>query len=1339
MNKAIYQRVSAFMLAFLMTFVMPLQYLELPVIAEGGNGDVLGNVYGDDLYHVVGYDKSNIITNMTTGDVIHSHAYCLDAQAYVPSEKFSYQRYKLSEVISYTKYPAGGKEVTREYTDLIKRRIVNMIVDGELSGEDGGGLLDQYIDDFIEKSIDYEYDDEKGEFIKISDMLKYALKNYDHMVGRGYYDGDGKYQKKTWSNWKTTYEEDGLDPDVWVDVVSHYLKQDLKNAVTKQVALWLITGMPEANSDFMDYSYIATEYNKYESKLFNLSKNDEYSLWNIVYKPMIDYIDNELPNYYALGWDAWVYHTSAGKSIQDVVCGTFVKYIEVSKLDVTNSKNPTELPGVTFRLEAKTKGVKLNNVVFAGGVTKHKTTTPAGTTLEFTTGSTPTRIYKIPAGDYTLSEYQGIGGYTHAENVNFTVNEDGTVVLKDGTKVEDKKLVVENKKTDITIYKVDAETGEKIGDAKIEIEDASGKMLNDISDTLTINGIRLIGELSPGTYILYEREAPKGYVNAFEDGFEFTVNNDGSIYYEDEDGCEHTIEDGILNIPNEELVTTIQISKIEIGGSEELEGATLTVYDSEGNIAKDKDGKELTWTSGTSAKTIEGLKLDTEYTLKETGAPSGYAYAEEVKFKLKEEVKDGKHFAQVYVYNNETKAYEKADKVTLEDGLTSVTFSKTDATGEKELGGAKLEILDKDGNVVKDKDGNELKWTSEEGKSHEIKGVLNAGETYTMRETIAPDGYLKSTDVKFTLNKDGKVVDDNGNETTVVMKDEITEITVSKTSVGKSEELKGATLTVYDSDGTVAKDINGNELTWTSGDSAKTINGLTVDEEYTLKEEGAPSGYAYSEDVKFKLADEVENGKHITQVYVYNNETKAYEKAEKVTMEDGLTRVVISKTDITGSTELEGAKLQVLDKDGNVKDEWISGSDAHSIVGVLNAGETYILHEENAPEGYTYAEDIEFTVNKYNEVTEVTMQDGDTVVVISKQAVGGSEELAGAKLVLKDSEGAIVAEWTSGETSKVITNLYADATYTLIETGAPDGYAYAESITFEVNKGGTVLVNGEVVDEVIMRDDVTKVTVSKTDITGKTELKGAKLQVIDKNGKVVEEWTSNGKSHTITGKLIAGQTYTLHEEGAPNGYAYAEDVKFTVDKNGNTTKVVMKDKVTKVTISKTDASNGKKITGAVLQILDSNGKVVEQWTSSSDETHKVYGKLIAGETYTLHEVSAPEGYEVAADITFTVNADGSETKVVMKDNSISVKGGGGDDESSKTEDSEGGDDSDSSSRGDSSSGGDSSTGEDSVSETDENGGLTSSDNPGTGMAVAGGSFLLALGAAMFIARKKNKQ
>ena len=133
----------------------------------------------------------------------------------------------------------------------------------------------------------------------------------------------------------------------------------------------------------------------------------------------------------------------------------------------------------------------------------------------------------------------------------------------------------------------------------------------------------------------------------------------------------------------------------------------------------------------------------------------------------------------------------------------------------------------------------------------------------------------------------------------------------------------------------------------------------------------------------------------------------------------------------------------------------------------------------------------------------------------------------------------------------MIKGLAVGKSYTMTETKPADGYVTAESITFTVE-------NTAKVQKQEMKDDVTKVEISKQDIATGKELPGAKLTILDKNGKTVKSWTSGEKAYYME-KLPIGE-YTLHEEAAPEGYLVAEDVRFTVEDTGEIQKVVMKDK-----------------------------------------------------------------------------------------------------------------------------------------------------------------------------------
>ena len=226
--------------------------------------------------------------------------------------------------------------------------------------------------------------------------------------------------------------------------------------------------------------------------------------------------------------------------------------------------------------------------------------------------------------------------------------------------------------------------------------------------------------------------------------------------------------------------------------------------------------------------------------------------------------------------------------------------------------------------------------------------------------------------------------------------------------------------------------------------------------------------------------------------------------------------------------------------------------------------------------------------------------------------------------------------------------------YIVREIESPSGYILSDK-----EYAVSISEDGEVIEVTTENKPIT-VEISKRDVYG-NELVGAEMVLENADGEKVDKWTSDGTNHVVT-ELPAGE-YTLKEIAAPDGYVIANDIRFTVDVYGNVTVenveatvtsengnplIVMVDDTTKVQISKQDITTGEKLPGATLQIIDENGNVVEEWVST-DEAHFIEGKLIAGKEYTLRETIAPDGYEIANEIRFTVNEDGSVTEVVMYD------------------------------------------------------------------------------------------
>ena len=249
-----------------------------------------------------------------------------------------------------------------------------------------------------------------------------------------------------------------------------------------------------------------------------------------------------------------------------------------------------------------------------------------------------------------------------------------------------------------------------------------------------------------------------------------------------------------------------------------------------------------------------------------------------------------------------------------------------------------------------------------------------------------------------------------------------------------------------------------------------------------------------------------------------------------------------------------------------------------------NSG-NYIVKELRAPLGYYVNEEpmeVTFTYDgQAIMVLDNTCANKPTKMWVSKRDLTNDEELPGATLAIKDTDGNTVTTWVSTDEPHRVTGLHFGESYTLTEIRAADGYALANDITFRLiqksDEDGNHLEECEVyylttknilfwkwddwklLDDatVIMQDDITKVQISKKDLTTKEELPGAELVIKDKDGTEIERWISTNEPHYVE-KMPAGD-YTLTEITAPNGYKVAESIDFTVLPTGEIQTVVMKD------------------------------------------------------------------------------------------------------------------------------------------------------------------------------------
>ena len=743
--------------------------------------------------------------------------------------------------------------------------------------------------------------------------------------------------------------------------------------------------------------------------------------------------------------------------------------------------------------------------------------------------------------------------------------------------------------TKVKISKQDITTKKELPGAKLVIKDANGSVKASWTST---NEPKYIEGLAAGNYTLCETQAPDGYKLKTE-CIKFTVKADG------------TVASVIMYNEKKPTVTKVKISKRDITTKEELPGAKLVIKDANGNV-------KASWTSTNEPKYIEGLAAG-DYTLCETQAPDGYKLETEC---IKFTVKSNGTVASVIMYN------EKKPTV------TKVKISKQDITNKKELPGAKLVVKDAKGNV-------KASWTSTSTPKY-IEG-LEAG-TYYLTETAAPEGYeLYTESIKFNVYANGTV-------SKVIMYNSpkiVTKVKISKQDITTKKELPGASLVIKDASGKVVE-------SWVSTNEPKYIEGLKAGN-YTLCETAAPQGYElYTECIKFAVK---ENGT-LSTVIMYNTPKK--EEAPKKT------KLQIIKKDATTKEVLEGATFVLKDSEGKVVETWKSTKKAKEFEN-LKAG-TYTLTETAAPEGYILnTKPMTFELKANDQLTTVIMYNTKkptvTKVKISKQDITTKKELPGAKLVIKNAEGKVVESWTSTNEPKYIEGLETGK-YTLCETQAPEGYVLAtECINFEVKADGNItsviMYNTKQKDPEPEKPEVTKVQISKQDMTTKEELPGATLVIKDASGKVIETWVSTNEPKYIEG-LKAGN-YTLCETQAPEGYVLAtECVNFTVKADGSITKAVMynekqptkeEPKVYKTKVSKQDITTKEELPGATLVIKNSEGVEIHRFVSGNTPT---YFELQPG-TYTLTEVQAPNGYILSTEeITFTVSEDHTiVTEVVM--------------------------------------------------------------------------------------------
>lgn len=701
------------------------------------------------------------------------------------------------------------------------------------------------------------------------------------------------------------------------------------------------------------------------------------------------------------------------------------------------------------------------------------------------------------------------------------------------------------------------------------------------------------------------------------DIFNLPMSTKGASYYLQEvktlDGCvldttqydavfkqsDFTTKNYIKSFDVENKTTDFEFNKTDVTGDKEVEDARLTITDEDGNVVDQ-------WTSTDKVHSIEGLVVGKTYTLSETVTAKDYVKATDIKFTVKNSseletvtMKDKQVFVSkttvggeevtgahmqiidedgniIDEWYSEGKSHianglEEGKTYTLHEDLSPLGFNLANdftfaVTKEKE--NQIVEMIDTVTEVNKtDVDGKAVKEATLSIVSEKTKDIVD--QWVTGQHILDID-----KDIKTQLEENGKAEGTYMDE----------EDSMVMFSIAKNKDRDDYTfMQVKDGITTYSNiDLDGNETT-------HRVQGLVAGEKYILRETKTPEEYVQAKEIEF---------------------TAGEDEDQTLVMQDK--QVTISKTTVSGD-EVTGALMQIKDEDGNIIDEWTSEGKVHYATGLVE-GKKYILHEDLAPTGLNLANDIEFEVSYAKENQKVEMI--DTINEVSKVDEKGNL-LKGAEMTVTSNKTKnIIDKWISGqhifdvtdemksqlketgkvegmyvddedstvqysivknkgkddytvmfvkdgvttytnidldgnETRHMIQGLEAGEEYVLKETKTPNGYATFKTQTFTAEEGKDTSLS--------MVDEDTKVEVSKQDITTKKELEGAKLKVTDKDGKVIDEWTSGKQPHMIK-NLTAGETYTLTEAIAPKNYKVAESLRFTVKDTGKIQRVIMYDR-----------------------------------------------------------------------------------------------------------------------------------------------------------------------------------
>lgn len=983
---------------------------------------------------------------------------------------------------------------------------------------------------------------------------------------------------------------------------------------------------------------------------------------------------------------------------------------------VAELKESTSVSGTYNTL----KTTDLNSAI-TDSVTEKKTITVSSANIEIPY----VKDNKLLAGTYTIKEVKQPGGYVLPD-----AGKSVTITVDNGADAATETLT--NTQTSFSVEKLSNEV--VTGDSKV-LSGASLKICKDNNgEPSEATGFSWVSGdtahpvtgLPAGTYWLVETAAPDGYQVAAP--IQFTLSNDNKLYSGDKaEGTQLT--DNKLTMTDIRVYGQAKLTKTVTGATETLSGVPFKLYKRAGDTPNPEIDKLIAENLTTGADgVIDTTKLssvtnDETGKVLSTGLWTGHYYFLEQlsdslyydtdKNLVEFEIKPENHYTAEK--NNPVSVDMSNDKF-----KTDIHFTKYDTTEVKGIAGVSFTLKrssSHDGNY--DETVNADIKTGADGTA---TLSLDKKGQYKLEETVTPTGYDSATKFVGTFEitdaDHGQEVNLNGTnrmtakqgtlDSTGIANDRLPgSMTITKVDASdNTNKLNGAAFTLYQVVGEVEtpvmNGVTGNTYDYdmdnpspepvsTSNDGKLIITSLPWGQ-YKLVETTPPDGYIISSTpLEFTIeAGQVDFG--------------AVQSAA-TTIQNTQSTFALNKADATGGTLVNGAAFQLTDDSDNNKVIWATPDNTtpvstwSDITGILVAGKTYTLTETKAPAGYEKAASVKIKMDNTGVITvteggdhanvtnksTVTVKDQPIEIGLEKIDAESSEKLEGAVFkvtgTFADKEITEIEVTPANLTETLSVQLIADETYTLTETTAPKGYELAEPINFTVDDAGKIALKDSPAhaaidnnnETIILKNTQNEIFIQKTDADGKAIGGGAEFSLTGAfaDGKTVKTIkTEDSQPYSLKGLLTAGQTYTLSEIRAADGYKLeTRPVEITMSTAGTISVAAgtdkslaevtidgltlnFKDQPITLSLQKTDANNeNKPLKGAKFELTGdlADGSKTYTIDLTQKDSENLSALLIAStgtekHEYTLTETTAPEGYQLQqTPVKFTVDKDGKVT------------------------------------------------------------------------------------------------